>query len=265
MSRRSLPPALALTLVLAAFTTGTFRLTATLPARSASFQTDNLGNLYLIKGNVLEKYDRDGRLTGSFSDKQLGDISFVDATNPLKPIVFYRPFTRVVFLDNTLSLNGEPLRLEEKDLQGARLVCTSHDNGLWVYDDHNSELVRLEKDFGKKVRTGNITQTLGYKPNPNFLTESNNLVYLNDPATGILVFDVFGTYYKTLPLKGLSSFQLSGNNIVYPSASMINSYNTKLLTESSTSLPDSAVTWARTEKERLYVLKGDSLKIYSVK
>jgi len=50
---------------------------------------------------------------------------------------------------------------------------------------------------------------------PNFIVEYNNQVYLNDPKVGILVFDNFGTYIKTLPIFGLTNFQVKEKYLLF--------------------------------------------------
>jgi hypothetical protein len=62
----------------------------------------------------------------SGDNKNLGDISFVDASNMLRILVFYKDFLQVVFLDNTLSANGETVSFDKIGFQQAQLVCSSH-------------------------------------------------------------------------------------------------------------------------------------------
>jgi hypothetical protein len=47
------------------------------------------------------------------------------------------------------------------------------------------------------------------------LLEANNKVFLNDTARGILIFDVFGTYSKTIPVKHLNALQADADNVYY--------------------------------------------------
>jgi len=50
---------------------------------------------------------------------------------------------------------------------------------------------------------------------PNFLIEHNGKLYLNSPNDGILIFDIYGSYLKTIPLKNLESFQVQYPYIFY--------------------------------------------------
>ncbi len=241
-----------------------FTLVKSIPATSSFITTDNLQNSYLIKKNVLEKYDSEGNFLKNFSNKNLGDISFVDAHDPLKLLLFYKSFQQIIFTDNMLAPSGNSISLEALGYNQVSLVCTSHNDGFWIYSQQNLELVRFDQSLQKTQQTGNISQLAGIEINPNFITEQNNNVFLNDSAKGILVFDIYGTYNKTIPLKGLLRFQVSNEQILYLSGNKLKSYNMKTMEESEITLPSTEVLDARTEKEKLYLLKQKSLDIYSV-
>ena len=241
-----------------------FHLIKSIPTSSAGFITDNLENSYLIKKNILEKYDSEGNFQKSFSNKNLGNISSADAHDPLKILLFYQTFQQIILLDNMLAPSGNPISLDALGYNQATLACASHNNGFWIYNQLNFELIRFDQSLQKTQQTGNISQISGMEIRPNFIAEYNNNVFLNDSAKGILVFDIYGTYSKTIPLKGLMRFQVSNENIFYVSGDKLKSYDIKILKESETSLPSTEVLDARTEKEKLYLLKQKSLDIYSV-
>jgi hypothetical protein len=241
-----------------------FTLVSSIPTTSSSLTTDNLQNSYLIKRNILEKYDSDGKLVKTLSNKNLGDISFVDAHDPLKILIFYKSFQQIIFTDNMLAPSGNTISLDALGYNQVLLACTSHNNGFWIYNQQNFELVRFDQNLQKTQQTGNVAQLSGMDINPNFITEQNNNLFLNDSARGILVFDIYGTYNKTIPIKGLIRFQVSNDEILYLSGNKLKSYNMKTLEESELSLPSTEILDVRTEKEKLYLLKQKSLDIYSV-
>lgn len=235
-----------------------------IPSNYTSLTSDNLGNIYLTKGDVLEKYDSEGKFQKNLSNKALGNITFVDAQNPLKLLLYYRSFQQIVLIDNMLAPSGNSISLDALGYSQATLVCTSHNNGIWIYTPQNAELIRFDQQLNKVVQTGNITQLTGSKVLPNFMTEQNNQLFLNDTATGILVFDIYGTYARTIPLKGLSHFQVNNEKIFYLKDGKLKSYDLRTLEEQELSLPAGEVLDVRTEKEKLYLLKQKSLDIYSV-
>ena len=253
-------------LVLGGFTLqdSTFTLVISIPASSSFLTTDDLGNSYLINGSILQKYDAGGTLLKNFSSKNLGTISFIDANDPLKILVFYESFQQIIFLDNMLVPYSDPISLNALGYNRASIACSSHNNGFWIYDQQNSELIRFDQNLQKSQQTGNIPQLYGSEINPNFITEQNGKVFLNDSAKGILVFDLYGTYNKTIFLKGLNRLQTNNDELIYFKDNKLKSYNLKTLEEHTLSLPAIDVLDARTEKEKLYLLKQRSIDIYSI-
>lgn len=226
---------------------------------------DNLSNIYLLNNDVIQKYDPQGTPMKSYSNKSLGKISTVDAVNPMKVLLFYRNFLQIVFLDNTLSQNGDPVSVQALGYPQAQLVCTSHNNGIWVYNQQNFELVRLNQDLQPINQTGNLARLLDVELKPNYMVEYNNRLYLNNPSTGILVFDVFGTYNKTIPLKGLSGFQFKEEQLVFYQQGHLNSFNMLTLEQSISVVPDSTAQAVLLGNHKLYSVSKETLGIYLLK
>ncbi|MBI4946832.1 MAG: hypothetical protein HY840_10590 [Bacteroidetes bacterium] len=250
--------------VLAAFQNSKFVFIKSIPKTSVSFTTDNLGNAYIVAGNIVEKYSPEGNFLKSYSDNNLGKISLLDANNPMKLLLFYEPFQQMIILDNTLTPSTDPIQFQSMGYNQISLLCSSHNNGTWIYDKQNAELIRFDQSFQKINQRGNVSQQLLTEINPNFLIEKNNRVFLNDSTKGIFVFDIYGTYNKTIPLKGLYHFQIDNDLIIFFKDGKMNSYNMKTLEEGKISLPELQTLDARTEKEKLYLLKQKSLDIYNV-
>ena len=228
------------------------------------FTTDNIGNLYFVQGDEIKKFNPSGELLKVYSNKKLGRITSIDASNPLRVLVFYKDFAQLIFLDSQLSQNGESISLENMLLEQSDLACNSFNNGVWLYNRQNAELVRLDDNLIKVVSTGNLNRLLNTELHPNFLMEHNEFVYLNNVSEGIFVFDIYGTYYKTIPVKGTKSFQLRDNELFYYSENKFNVYNTKLLSTNFLPLKDSAIVQMRAEKNRYYLQYTDSLVVSEI-
>lgn len=225
--------------------------------------TDNLGNVYAVRNDEIVKYNTAGELLKKYSNKKLGKIFSVDASNALRLLVHYKDFSVIVILDSQLSQNGENISLEIMGLEQSDLACTSFNNGIWLYNRQNAELVRLDETLNKVVSTGNLNRILSTELHPNFMQEHNGYVYLNDPAQGILLFDIYGTYYKTIPLKNLSSLQPRDLEVYFFRDKKMKDYHTKELWEIELTLPDTGIVAARVEKGRYYFQYRDSVAAYS--
>lgn len=253
-----------------------FILEKTIPVQADFFTVDNLGNIYTVKNDQLKKFSSQWQQVNLYSSKLLGKISALDVSNPMKLVLFYKNLSQVVFLDNTLSEQGTAVALESLGLELATLVCSSVNNGIWVYDQRNFQLVRLDQNLKIITQTGNIIQQIGGELNPNFILEKNNWVYLNDTARGILVFDIFGTYSKTIPLKNRQSFQIIDENIFFEhSPSLMErgaggevkflSFNLKTLEQKEIPLPETQFKQVLTDGKKLFILTENELKVYSEK
>lgn len=229
------------------------------------FTTDDLGNSFVVKGHEMFKYQPDGSLQYRFSNLSYGSITFVDASNPLKILVFYKDFSRIVFLDNTLSENQSPISLRDMGLEQSSIVSSSYDNGLWVYDPVNFGLYRFDQELQMQQELKNVHLLTRETMQPNFMVEAGDWLYLNDPEKGVFVFDLFGTFFKQIPIKELKTFQVFGEEIYYYKNDKLNSYHIKKLEEKSYSLPEAGCKAVRSEKDRLMLLKDKSLSVYKVK
>lgn len=227
------------------------------------FTTDNIGNIYLVKNDEIVKYNASGELLKKYSNKKIGKIFSIDASNALRVLVYYKDFSVIVLLDSQLSQNGENISLEDMQLEQSDLACTSFQNGIWLYNRQNAELVRLDESLNKVVNTGNLNRILSTELHPNFLLEYNGYIYLNNPSTGILVFDIYGTYSKTISIAALTSLQMREFEMYYFQNKKMEDYHTKELWTIDVALPDTNVVSARVEKGKYYLQFKDSVSLYS--
>ncbi|MCW3086351.1 MAG: hypothetical protein JWP12_3717 [Bacteroidetes bacterium] len=246
------------------FAQGNYKLVTNIEVEGAGFfTTDNQSNVYIVKGDELIKFDKTGKQLYKYSNKNLGDISFIDASNMLKILVFYKEFSQIVFLDNTLSLSGEPVAFDKLGFQQALLACSSNNSNIWIYDQQNFSLVQLSQSYEKLQQTANLNTVLNMDLQPDYLLEYDNKVYLNNPGSGILVFDVYGTYYKTIPVKNTKRFQPIGDWVYYMDGKTARAYNLKTTEEHQFDMPVSDFINFRLEMGLLMIQTDKGVSIYA--
>lgn len=201
-------------ILLSIFSLSGFSQVLTKTLSGTQFTTDQFGNYYDVSNREIKKYNLKGELLFTYSDNILGEISSIDASNPLKVLVYFKDFTKVLTLDDAMSPRGEVLNLNDLSLEETSLVCRSYNNGVWFYNPIKYQLTRLENRQVINV-SSNLTNLLGENIQPNFLLEFNEKVYLNDAKSGILVFDIYGTYLKTIPIYDAKTFQVKQKYILY--------------------------------------------------
>ncbi|MFN3952433.1 MAG: hypothetical protein ACK4KT_08535 [Thermaurantimonas sp.] len=177
-----------------------------------SFTTDNLGNIYLIYDQEIQKivpYPQANTLKISFSEPNLGRVASIDPFNPMRILVRYQPFNHILFLDNKLNKIQQSLMLEELGLMDVQLASMTTQNRIWLYDQVLDQVLlynpRIE---GIEFSTQNITQLLGTENTPQYMQSDASGLYLYIPDVGLMIFDVFGNYIKLLPVRNLSSVQI---------------------------------------------------------
>lgn len=224
------------------------------------FEVDNLENIYCIHESEITKFLPNGKLFAKYSNLKLGNIKTIDVMNPLKIMVYYKDYQQLVFLDNQLSDNSETINLEKLGYEQTELVCASVNNSFWLFNKQNNELVRFNENSKKVNSTGNLAQLLKTELHPTFLCENNGNVYLNCPNQGIFVFDIFGTYIKTIGLTKQETIKVNDNFIYYKLDSTFCSYNTVNFEKSCKQLPSTS-TDAHFLKSKLYVSTKNELQI----
>ena len=224
-------------------------------------KTDSFGNVYVMSTNEISKYNSKGVLQKTFSNKRYGKISFIDATNPLKILVYYKDFQQIVFLDNQLTGSNNPISLERLGHEQTSLVCSSMNNSFWLYNNQNNELVRYSKELQPLVKTGNLKQILQSDIKPNFIKEHNGYLYLNCPSFGILVFDIYGTFNKTIPLKNLTEFDVVNGNIFYFENKTLKEYQLQTFNTVEKTFSDTLIKTVYWNNRTFYKVYADSLII----
>ena len=236
----------------------------TVPVKGNALEVDNLGDVYVLANQDIIKYRSNGQFYRSYSNKSLGNISRIDASNPLKTLVFYRDLSRLVFIDNTLTEQQENVYLERFEREFASLACTSNDdNGFWLFDPVSFSLTRYNQKMNVKAEVLNINQLTGKTINPVWMTERGNRLYLVDSKNGILLFDIFGTYLKTIPLIGITKLWIDGDWIVGLNESKILVRSTiSAIEQDSIRLPESDFVDIYWSAGRLCILGKEKLTVY---
>lgn len=225
---------------------------------------DNVGNLYTVNRDEITQYNSQFKQVNVFSNKIWGDVFFFDGTNALKMLAFYRNQSKIAFLDNKLSIRGEPIVLNNLGLEQSILACSSYLNGFWLYDQVQLSLFRVNQNLQVEIKTGNLNQILQKNISPNFMIERNNKLYLGDKNLGILVFDVFGNYLKTIPVKPEKSFVVGENKIFWIANNQLFVYNEINLSQQTFTLPITDVVAFQKFRNHLYFLANNTVYVFQV-
>lgn len=226
--------------------------------------TDHIGRVYLTQGYELFLYSEKGELMYQFSDLSRGEIEHLDVRNPLKLLLFYPGYGQIAFLDNTLSATRDIVELNQLQLELAQLVCTSFDNGFWVYDPVSFGLFRFDQGLNVTNEVSNINMLVGSELNPTQMMEHDSWLYMYDAEYGIFVFDSFGTYIKLIPIPGAKGMSVRSNGIFLEFENRLVKYDHLSFQQIEIELPISNYRSVRIEKKKLFFLTDNGVKIYSL-
>lgn len=202
------------------------------------FTLDNLQNIYLVTPtDEVVKFSPAGLAQFRYANTTLGQPALLDATNPFHLLLFYPDYQNVVMLDRTLNLTAQ-VNLFRFGFSKVNAVSMASDGLLWVYDEANFRLKKITSDGAVAVESNDLSLTFDRPVRPVFLVEREQTVFLNDPEIGILVFDIFGKYLKTIDLKGLTDFQVLEDRLVYRREDRWCTFHLRTLLESPVQLPE---------------------------
>lgn len=231
------------------------------------FTIDNLGNIYTLdKNNQIRKLNQKGDSIGVFNDvRRYGKVYSIDATNPLKVLVFYKDFGTILVLDRFLNVRNT-IDIRKKGIFQAKAIALAYDNGIWIYDELEAKLKRLADDGSVLDQTADFRQSMETAPDPVKIIDQDRLVYLYDTAQGVFVFDYYGSLKNKISLSGWQDFQVIGDNIFGRKGAVFMRYQLKTLNLKEQEMGEELIgaERVRISVNYLYSLKNGVISIYKL-
>ena len=227
---------------------------------------DGLQNLYIVTAlNTVIKYDSLGHSISSQDLKNYGDIDGLDVTNPLQPVFFYSSSNVYVITDNNLYVISKVTIPYSTIGQFAVAAVSSNGDGTWFYDATDATIKELSPAQQLVTSTQDFSKFGIKELAPTYMIEKLPWLYVSVPNAGLLVFDNYGAYSKTLFLTGINHFQVFNNNIVYYADGKLNYYNLKTIELKTVTLPFSTdgITDVKVSSGKIWVQTKNSIKVYN--
>lgn len=233
-----------------------------IPVSDASLMTiDPNGNIYVVSGqNTLLRFDRDGKATGQYNNIQNGQLQWVDASNPLKILLFYPQFSKIILLDNMLSPKTS-INLQQSGFFNISACGLSEDNNIWLYDYQKAKLFKLNNQMDVLSESNDLRAETGTTPYPTSILATDNTVFLADTAQGLYTFDRFGNYLNTFTIKNIRQLQKINQQLIWFAAGQLHNYNLQDFQQKDMKL-STGVLDAMVNRNRLYVLYPDKIAIF---
>jgi hypothetical protein len=233
----------------------------------SSFTVDNLGELYVINiDDQLKKFDEKGDSIGVFNQvTKYGKLSYVEAQNPWKAILFYKNYSTIVLLDKYLNVVSS-INLRKQDIFQVNALTTSYDNNIWLYDEQDNKLKKIDDSGNNIFETVDFRLLFDSVPSPQRIIDSDGFVYLYDPEKGLYIFDYYGSFKNKLPFLHWTDIAVIDKEIYGFDKENLYRYNppfpdAKKYTLSPELQDNNSI---KVNNHRIYVLKNQQVKIYSL-
>jgi hypothetical protein len=243
-----------------------FKLVRTITGDIVSFTVDNLDNIYILNSrNQVKKLNANGDSVAIFNDvKRFGQATLIDVSNPLKVLLFYKDFATVVVLDRFLNVVNS-IDLRKQNILQAKAIAQSYDNKIWVFDELESKLKKVDEDGKILLETPDFRQLFGQAPTPQKIFDQDQYVYLYDSTQSVFVFDYYGALKNKILISGWQNFKVAGKYIFGSNADILHRYEISSFRLDEWKMPEE-IYKSRSfnfSSARLYALKKDRIEVYS--
>ena len=230
------------------------------------FAIDNLDNIYLLNSkNQLKKLNANGDSVAIYNDvKRFGKATLIDVSNPLKVLLYYKNFGTIVVLDRFLNLKNI-IDLRSQNIFQAKAIGQSYDNKVWVYDEVENKLKKIDEDGKLLFETPDFRLLFDEALSPQSITDVDLNVYIYDSLKAIYVFDYYGALKNRILISRWQNFKVTGKYIFGSVADTLYRYEIGLFRYDEWKMPiqiinSNAFSFS---SSRLYALRKDSLEIFS--
>jgi hypothetical protein len=191
-----------------------FTLVKTISGDIVDFTVDNLDNIYILNSrNQVKKLNANGDSVAIYNDvKKFGQATLIDVSNPLKLLLYYKDFATVVVLDRFLNAVNV-IDFRKQNIFQVKAIGQSYDNKIWIYDELEGKLKKIDEDGKLLQETPDFRLLLGQAPSPTKIFDENKYVYLYDSLKGVYVFDYFGALKNSIMIDHWHNFKVAGKYI----------------------------------------------------
>jgi hypothetical protein len=243
-----------------------FQRVKTIKGDIIAFTVDNLDNIYLLSStNQVKKINANGDSIAVYNDvKKFGQATLIDVSNPLKVLVYYRDFATIVVLDRYLTVRNT-IDLRKHNIMQVQAIGQSYDNKIWVYDELENKLKKIDEDGTLLLETPDFRQLFDSAPVPQKIFDEDKYVYLYDSTQPVFVFDYYGALKNKILISHWQNFKVAGKYIFGSGADKLYRYDIKTFRLDEWQLPEQ-IYHAKAFNftgSKLYALRKDSIEIFN--
>jgi len=245
-----------------------YKLIATIKGDVVDFALDNLDNVYVLTStDQLKKYNANGDSVAVFNYvKKFGKVSAIDASNPLKILLYYKNFSTIVVLDRLFAVRNI-IDLRKLNIFQVNTISRSYDNNIWLYDETDNKLKKIDDEGKTLLETADFRLLFDNAPHVKNIYDQDGFVYLYDPFQSVFVFDYYGALRNKILISGWDDFKVAGKYIFGINNDTLHRYEINSFRVDEEKLPGILNNASKVDftSARLYALKNDLLEIYNLR
>ena len=245
-----------------------FQYIKSIPGEFSYFNVDNLDNIFFLdNSNTLKKQTFNGDSVAVFNDvKKYGNPAYIDVTNPLKTLLYYKNYSTVVVLDRLLTIRNI-INLRKHNIFFVNNITLSYDNNIWIFDEEDFRLKKIDEEGKLLQSTVDWRNLFDSVPAPVKIIDKNNFVYLYDPEKGFYIFDYYGGFKNRLPFLNWTDVEVTGTTMYGFNKNILYSYQLKSLQLKEYKLPAFFGKYIaiKAMNGKVYLLNEKGIDIYQIK
>lgn len=179
------------------------------------FMPDQLGNVFALgRSGQLKKYNPNMDSMGVFNDvRRYGKLHSISADNSLRSLLYFKEYKIILVLDRLMQVVNK-IDLRKSGIFQATVVAQGYDNTIWVFDEQESKLKKMDVNGRTLFETADLRLVLGESLSPSSLFDAGGFVYLYDARYGLFIFDYYGALKNRIALLDWTCIQPVGKAIV---------------------------------------------------
>jgi hypothetical protein len=181
---------------------------------------DRPGDIYVVtKEGQIQKFDKDGKLLVVYRHK--GPPTLFDPRDGARLFAYYRALQEYDYYNPSFEIVSS-FRIDSAFAIEPWLIAPSGEKKLWVLDNADHSLKKINT-VDALVEVEVIIDAALIEDATAFtaIREYQNFVFLLNPKKGILIFNSLGKHIKTIPVKGISSFNFLGEELYYQAGDIV--------------------------------------------
>jgi len=178
-----------------------------------AYAKNNQNEIYLgFDNGALIILDEEGEELLYNAEINNAEVTSIDPSNRLRPLIFRREQQSINFIDR-FNNSTTKIDLSEINTQFVWLCTQGAQNELWLFTSNFLEIVKHNIVTGLTTAIPLVTQTIKLEE-PVQMTVFKNLLIILDKSLGVVLFDQFRNFLKTIPDSHSSRIDLHNQQVV---------------------------------------------------